>query len=101
MATEADNVNTPTIGALVLAGAIISLVTVLLLHCVYVDMHDKEWDEKIGSKLNAEANKIKGEQSDEIAKAVRWVDPTKKIVGIPISDAMEQVVRENTPEEKK
>jgi uncharacterized membrane protein len=96
MATEQDRVNSPTIGALVLAGAIVSLVIVLLLHVVYINMHDHEWDEKIGSKLNAEANKMKATQNEELRKDVRWIDQSKKIVGVPIEQSKEMVLKEVT-----
>jgi hypothetical protein len=94
MPTEKDRVNSPTIGALVLAGAIISLVTVLLLHCLYISMHDKEWDEKVGSKLNAEANKTKQEQHEALEAKTDWIDPAKKIVHVQIESAKELVLKD-------
>ena len=90
--TTHDDLNTPMIATVGLLGAILVFAIVVLLMVVFYRFEARQQAE-MNRQPPAEVSNLVAEQQAELAR-YRWVNEQQKIVGIPISRAMDLVVGE-------
>jgi hypothetical protein len=76
------------------AGALILLVTVLLLHAYFYSAAEAELNRKVSSVASPELARMRAEHLEALS-SYRWVDQTGGVVAIPIERAMALIAAES------
>jgi len=96
---EPEGINNRTIGWLVGAGALITLVSVIYTQALFHDIQNKNFAEKAEAVTGAYARDITGPQREKLTQYL-WRDKEKQRVSIPIERAMELVTAEQAAQQK-
>lgn len=89
---EADNVDSQTIGAAAIIGAIITVVLMYAAEVYYYRVEKSLEANKTVVAGVTERSRVQAEQQTALSQ-YRWVDKDKQIVAMPVDKAMSAVVR--------
>jgi hypothetical protein len=93
LATTRDDVRTSSIAMAGLLGMIVVVTLVIFLQVMYYQFEEQQEQVKNTDEPNVEVGNVVAEQQATLA-SYGWVDPQKKIVGIPIQRAMHVALAE-------